>query len=118
MENKPVTIEEIWEIEKLAGTTGHPHELLAIQLLVEQKRRQYKEQEWEKWHQEHPQDTRTHWETWEWAEPPVGYKALQTIKLIMFDVSNPDAPITDWSGRPLDKNWNPITDKETTDEKG
>jgi hypothetical protein len=103
-----VTIEEIWEIEKLAGQTGNPHELLAIQLLVEKKRALYKEQQWEKYHEEYPQYTRAFWEQWEWSEPPVGYKALQTVKMIMFDVGNPDAPITDWQGNPLDENWNPI----------
>lgn len=105
-----VTIEEIWEVEKLAGQTGHPQELLAIQLLVEKKRAQYKEQCWNEWHIEHPQDTKTFWESWEWSEPPVGYKALQTVKMIMFNIA--EGTITDWQGNRLDKNWDPIKQQE------
>lgn len=104
-----VTIEEIWEIEELAGKTVHPIELMAIQLLVEKKRKLYKEQEWEKYHYENS------WEATVWSEPPVGYKALQTVQFIMWDVSpeGKDKPPTDWSGNPLDENLNPIPTPDT-----
>jgi hypothetical protein len=90
MEDKPteVTVEEIWEIEKLAGTTCHPYELLAIQELVKSKRAQYKEQQWVEYQKDHPDKDRTRWETWDYTEPPVGYKALQTVEWMIFDVSD------------------------------
>lgn len=112
-----LTIEEIWEIEKLAGSTGNPHELLAIQLLVEKKCKEYKEQCWEEYHRGHPEHPRDQWELWDWSDPLVGYKSLQTVKMVVMDLSDPDAPITDWQGNPLDKDWNPIPPtKDTTTE--
>jgi len=110
-----VTIEEIWEIERLAGKTGDPHELMAIQLLVEKKRKEYKEQMWELYHKQVPEESRDIWEQYTWAEPPVGYNPLKSVKFVMWDTTpeGKDKPPTDWAGNPLDENWNPIVPDTT-----